>query len=80
MFNPMFNLFWIQNKLRQMGISDAEINAVNWEDGNSVNEFAKKVMTGVFSNNPQVASNIKNVAKDVCWDKADEVINVIDWN
>ncbi len=49
-----------------MGISDAEINAVNWEDGNSVNEFAKKVMTGVFSNNPQVASNIKNVAKDVC--------------
>lgn len=74
------NLFGIQAKLKQLWVSDSDIQSINRNDGNAVNEFAKKVMLWFMSKDSNIANQVKSAAKTICADKAPEVVQAIDSN
>lgn len=75
MFNPLLNIFNIQSKLKAMWV---DCSNVNRNDSNAVNDFAKQIMTWYINNNPSMAKQIKDIANNVCGDKAKEVVETID--
>lgn len=62
----------LQNKLQSMGINT---QGVNFNDMNSLNEFAKKIMPDILKNNPQMKEWIKQNAPA---ENKDEVVQVVD--
>lgn len=68
----MFLWSMLQNKLQNMGINT---QGVNFNDMNSLNEFAKKIMPDILKNNPQMKEWIKQNAPA---ENKDEVVQVVD--
>lgn len=67
----------IKQKLLQMGVSENDLQGVNFYDMNSLNQLAEKIMPQMLKNNP----NMKNFVKqnqNFFWDRKDEVIEVVD--
>lgn len=72
-----FNWNSIKNKLIQMGIPENEMQGVNFNDMNSLNQFAEKIVPTMLKNNP----NMKNFVKQnssFFWNRKDEVIDIVD--
>ncbi len=68
----MFLWSMLQNKLQSMGINT---QGVNFNDANSLNEFAKKIMPDILKNNPQMKEWIKQNAPA---ENKDEVVQIVD--
>lgn len=70
--------FWnIQDKLTQLWVSQQDLQWVNFNDPNSVNELAKKIMPGLLKSNPAVANQIKQIAPQYVPDKAWEIVDIV---
>jgi len=63
----------LQNKLQSMGINT---QGVNFNDMNSLNQFAQKIMPDILKNNPQMKEWIKQNAPA---ENKDEVVQIVDW-
>lgn len=68
----MFLWSMLQNKLQSMGINT---QGVNFNDMNSINEFAQKIMPDLLKNNPQMKEWIKQNAPA---ENKDEVVHIVD--
>lgn len=78
MMNNILNSFiWgaIKNRLQSMGI---DINGVNFNDMNSLNDFAKNILPGLLKGNPQAKEMIKQNMGNLDKVTQDEVVKVID--
>ena len=65
----------LQNKLQSMGINT---QGVNFNDMNSINQFAQSILPGLLKNNPQAKEMIKNNMGTLDeWTK-EEVVKIID--
>lgn len=72
-----FNWNSIKNKLIQMGIPETEMKEVNFNDMNSLNQFAERIVPMMLKSNP----NMKNFVKQnssFFWNRKDEVIDIVD--
>ena len=67
----MFLWSMLQNKLQQMWINT---QWVNFQDMNSINDFAKKILPWMLKDNPQMQEYIKN---NVPQEKKEEVVKII---
>lgn len=67
----MFLWSMLQNKLQQMWINT---QGVNFQDMNSINDFASKILPWMLKNNPQMQEYIKN---NVPQEKKEEVVQII---
>lgn len=67
----MFLWSMLQNKLQQMWINT---QGVNFQDMNSINDFASKILPWMLKNNPQMQEYIKN---NVPQEKKEEVVKII---
>ena len=67
----MFLWSMLQNKLQQMWINT---QWVNFQDMNSINDFASKILPWMLKNNPQLQEYIKN---NVPQEKKEEVVKII---
>ena len=72
-----FNWNSIKNKLIQMWIPENEMQGVNFNDMNSLNQFAEKIVPTMLKNNPNMKNFIKQ-NKNFFWNRQDEVIEVVD--
>lgn len=78
MMNNILNSFiWgaIKNRLQSMGI---DTNGVNFNDMNSLNDFAKNILPGLLKSNPQAKEMIKQNMGNLDKVTQDEVVKVID--
>lgn len=74
----MLMQFWnIQNKLTQLWVSQQDLQGVNFNDPNSLNELARKIMPGLLKSNPTIANQIKQVAPQYAPDQAWEIVEII---
>lgn len=67
----MFLWSMLQNKLQSMWINT---QGVNFNDMNSINDFASKILPWMLKNNPQMQEYIKN---NVPQEKKEEVVKII---
>lgn len=75
MMNNILNSFiWgaIKNRLQSMGIPT---DGINFNDMNSINQFAQKIMPDLLKNNPQMKEWIKQNAPS---ENKDEVVQIVD--
>jgi hypothetical protein len=72
------SFWWIKDKLLNMWISPSELQNVDFNDLNSLNDFAARIMPWILKSNPQVAKQIKynNLLDEIT---QRQVSNVIDW-
>jgi hypothetical protein len=72
----LWNFLWqmLQNKLQQMGVNT---QWVNFNDMNSINDFASKILPWMIKNNPQMKEIIKQNLWNLDKDKQEEVMNTI---
>lgn len=70
----LWNILWgmIQSKLQSMWINT---QWVNFNDMNSLNDFAKQILPWMIKSNPQMKEWIKQNAPQ---DKKDEVVQIVD--
>lgn len=74
----MLMQFWnIQGKLQQLWVSSTDLQWVNFNDPNSLNDLAKKIMPTLLKQNPQIAQQVKQVASQYAPDKAWEIVEII---
>ena len=74
----MLNMFWwIKNKLIQLWVDPSELQNVDFNDPNSLNELASRIMPSILKNNPWVASQIGNAAKQFVPEKEAEIIEMV---
>lgn len=67
----------MKQKLLQMGVSENDLQGVNFSDMNSLNQLAEKIVPTMLRNNP----NMKNFVKQnssFFWNRKDEVVEVVD--
>jgi len=78
MDNIITSFIWgaIKNKLQSMGI---DTNGINFNDMNSLNDFAKNILPGLLKGNPQAKEMIKQNMVNLDKETQDEVVKVIDW-
>lgn len=69
----MFMSGMIQNKLQQMWIPT---QWVNFNDMNSLNDFAQKILPQLLKNNPQAKEMIKQNAQNM--EQGEEIVKIID--
>ena len=75
----MLMQFWnIQWKLQQLWVSPSDLQWVNFNDPNSLEELAKKIMPWLLKSNPQVAQQIKQIAPQYAPDKANDIVQIIE--
>lgn len=75
----MLNSFWwIKNKLLNLWIKPSDLEWVDFNDPNSLNVLAAKIMPWLLKNNPQAAKQIKESGL-ISWQTKQEVIEAIDW-
>ena len=75
----MLMQFWnIQGKLQQLWVSPSDLQWVNFNDPNSLEELAKKIMPWLLKSNPQVAQQIKQIAPQYAPDKANDIVQIIE--
>ncbi len=75
----MLNSFWwIKNKLLNLWIKPSDLEWVDFNDPNSLNVLAAKIMPWLLKNNPQAAKQIKE-SWLISWQTKQEVIEAIDW-
>lgn len=80
--NPLQMLmqFWnIQWKLQQLWINPADMQWVDFSNPASLEELAKKIVPWLLKSNPQIAQQIKQVAPQYVPDKADDIVQIINW-
>lgn len=65
----------LQNKLQSMGINT---QGVNFNDMNSINQFAQSILPGLLKNNPQAKEMIKNNMGTLDEGTKEEVVKIID--
>lgn len=72
----LWNFLWqmLQSKLQQMGVNT---QWVNFNDMNSINDFASKILPWMIKNNPQMKEIIKQNLWNLDKDKQEEVMNTI---
>lgn len=77
MNNILTSFIWgaIKNKLQSMGIST---DGINFNDMNSLNDFAKNILPGLLKDNPQAKEMIKQNMGNLDKETQDEVVKVID--
>lgn len=71
------NAWSMKQKLLQMGVSENDLQGVNFNDMNSLNQLAEKIVPTMLRNNP----NMKNFVKQnssFFWNRKDEVVEVVD--
>lgn len=74
----MLMQFWnIQDKLTQLWVSQQDLKWVDFNDPNSVNELARKIMPWLLKSNPWIANQIKQIAPQYAPDKAWEIVDII---
>lgn len=74
----MLMQFWnIQDKLTQLWVSQQDLQGVNFNDPNSLNELARKIMPGLLKSNPTIANQIKQAATQYAPDQAWEIVEII---
>lgn len=74
----MLMQFWnIQGKLQQLWVSPTDLQWVNFNDPNSLNDLAKKIMPTLLKQNPQVAQQIKQIASQYAPEQAWEIVEII---
>ena len=67
----------MKQKLLQMWVSESDLQGVNFNDMNSLNQLAEKIVPTMLRNNP----NMKNFVKQnssFFWNRKDEVVEVVD--
>ena len=71
-----FIVWWmIKNKLQSMWINT---DGVNFNDMNSINQFAQKILPWMIKGNPQMKDFIKQNMGNLNKEQQDEVVKVID--
>lgn len=71
-----FIVWWmIKNKLQSMWINT---DGVNFNDMNSINQFAQKILPWMIKGNPQMKDFIKQNIGNLNKEQQDEVVKVID--
>ena len=78
MMNNILNSFiWgaIKNRLQSMGIPT---DGINFNDMNSLNDFAKNILPWLLKGNPQAKEMIKQNIGNLDKEAQDEVVKVID--
>ena len=65
----------LQSKLQSMWINT---QGVNFNDMNSINQFAQSILPGLFKNNPQAKEMIKNNMGTLDEGIKEEVVKIID--
>lgn len=71
------NAWSMKQKLLQMGVPESDLQGVNFNDMNSLNQLAEKIVPTMLRNNP----NMKNFVKQnssFFWNRKDEVVEVVD--
>lgn len=71
----MFLWSMLQNKLQSMWI---DTRGVNFNDMNSINDFASKILPWMIKGNPQMKDFIKQNMGNLNKEQQDEVVKVID--
>lgn len=78
MILQMLNTFgWIKDKLTQLWVDPKELQNVNFNDPNSLNNLAQKIMPGLLKSNPWAAAKIKEMAGQVAPDKVNDIVQII---
>ena len=67
----------IREKLIKNGISAKDLEWVRFDDPDSLNKLAEKIMPWLLKNNPQVAQQIKESGL-LQWQTKQDVVEVID--
>ena len=67
----------IREKLIKNGISAKDLEWVKFDDPESLNKLAEKIMPWLLKNNPQVAQQIKESGL-LQWQTKQDVVEVID--
>lgn len=76
----MLMQFWnIQWKLQQLWVSPADMQWVDFNNPESLEELAKKIVPWLLKSNPQIAQQIKQIAPQYVPDKADDIVQIINW-
>lgn len=69
---------WMKAKLQKMWISEAEMEWVDFNNLQSLNAFAERIVPKLLKSNPRVKEQIKGCSRLEGQTKQ-EVNNVIDW-
>ncbi len=67
----------IREKLIKAWVSEKDLQGVRFDDPESLNALAQKIMPWLLKNNPQVAQQIKESGL-IDWQTKQEVVQVID--
>lgn len=67
----------IREKLLKAWVSAKDLEWVRFDDPESLNRLAQKIMPWLLKNNPQVAQQIKNSGL-LEWETKQEVVEIID--
>ena len=78
MLMGMWNFSGIKDKLLQLWIPSETLNGVNFNNIQSLNELAQKVMPWLLANNKELANKIKGMSYMLWVDKQREIWEVID--
>ena len=73
----MWMLSSIREKLIKNGVSAKDLEWVRFDDPDSLNALAQKIMPWLLKNNPQAAQQIKESGL-LDWQTKQEVVQVID--
>ncbi len=74
----MLNTFgWIKDKLTQMWVDPKELQNINFNDPNSLNDLAQRIMPGLLKSNPWAAAKIKEIAWQVAPEQANDIVHII---
>lgn len=73
----MWMLSSIREKLIKNGVSAKDLEWVRFDDPDSLNKLAEKIMPWLLKNNPQVAQQIKESGL-LQWQTKQDVVEIID--
>lgn len=71
-------MLWnLKDKLLWLWINPADLQWVDFNDMNSLNQLAQKIVPNLLKSNPQVAQQIKQAAPNIAPDNAEDIVKII---
>ena len=78
MLMGMWNFSWIKDKLLQLWVPPETLQWVDFNNINSLNALAQKIMPWLLANNKELVNKIKGMSSMLWAEKQKEVKEVID--
>lgn len=78
MLMGMWNFSWIKDKLLQLWVPPETLQWVDFNNINSLNALAQKIMPWLLANNKELVDKIKGMSSMLWTEKQKEVKEVID--